>query len=285
MMSLRTVAPASLKRFAKTLFPPTPWNHPRLRTCGVVEDLYYWVADGRLDTLLPIQNFFSVFFPDLQTATSGTVFLYARDGTPIGDWPFTLGPHALVTRRISTMLRELGTPSPDGYGTLLCDLHVPEAVQQFVGGREPFYFWDRSYIGYLSGHHQPCFVHGIDKTYVRHTRSPRQDTFYPAGKRYPWVPEPSITLTACKQVWIILMNRTARATSMTLTATDQLEHSRSWSPEVPPFGVHRFELHPANSEGLHPEGIRLRLEGMPTRWGRPVIFKEFSNGAITAMHC
>ena len=40
------------------------------------------------------------------------------------------------------------------------------------------------------------------------------------------------------------------------------------------------ETHP-----LEASELRMKIDGMATKYGRPMVFKEFRNGAISAMHC
>ena len=53
-------------------------SHPVLKEFGTVQDLYYWVSDDNFDTLLLLQNYYSAFYPSLDTATEGTVSLSIR---------------------------------------------------------------------------------------------------------------------------------------------------------------------------------------------------------------
>ncbi len=283
---LRNLLPPRLRLQIKTILVKNGcWNNSALTGKGVINDLYYWVSDENLDTLLPLQNYFSVFFPDLETETSGTISLYDPKGRRLGARSIQIGAHQLVKLRVSDLLRELRVRVPEGYGTLLCDLRIPEAVLNFLDPDEPFYFWDRFYLGYLSKGNQPCFVHGVDKTTISHVGRTRMGLFYPAGRGTTWYPEIPVTLGLYKRFSVILTNRTNRPAPLTLTVSDSRDASRSWSNVIHPFGVHRFELDAENTRGLDPEEMRLRVDGIPSRWGRPVVFKEFHSGAISAMHC
>ena len=283
---LKHLVPTAARRWTRALRSQTRWWSGRgPQKKGIIEDLYYWVADGRLDTLLPLQNYFSVFFPDIETSTTGTLLLYDADGQPLGRRAFELLAHGLVKLRISQVLQELGVRAPQGYGTLVCDLRMPEAVRASLDPQEPFYFWDRFYIGYLSTSGQPCFVHGVDKTFVAKIAGGRWDTFYPAGKRYRWIPETPVDLSSYHRFSVVLINRTSRCARVTLTISDDDDIASRLTQAIAPFGAHRFELDERSTRGLDRQRLRLRVDGMPTRWGRPVVFKEFANGAISAMHC
>jgi hypothetical protein len=281
---LRRLVPAPVRRVARRVLGQRPWNHRRLRTLGVVDDLYYWVADGRLDTFFPVQNFYSVFFPDLVTDTTGRLELFDRHGHGLGTVPFEVPAHGLTTLRASAMLRDLGASAPEGYGTLRCALSIPSAVRSALDDLAPFYFWDRSYIGYLSATGQPCFVHGVDKTWIDHVGG-RRDLFYTGRRRYVWRPEIPLEIGRYRRVSVVLVNRTRRPADLALTLRDRNDRQRTWSTRIVPLGVHRFDLDAEAVGRLLPDELRLEVTGMPTEWGRPVLFKEFPNGAISALHC
>lgn len=283
---LKESIPDSVKQSAKAvLFRGGLWNQRRLSGKGVINDLYYWVCDGRRDTLLPLQNYFSVLFPDLDTQTRGTLSILSPQGRLLGKRDFSVGRRAVVKLRVGSVLKELRIPSREGYGTLWAHLEIPKAVLDFLPRDEPFYFWDRFYITYLSSDQQPCFVHGVDKSVICSSRQEGPAPFYPAGKRYRWAPEIPVEMDSYERLWVILINRTVRPVRLTLTVSDAQDRSRAWSAEILPSGVHRFELNAENTGGLSAQDLRLRVDGMPTPWGRPVVFKEFRNGAISAMHC
>ena len=84
---------------------------------------------------------------------------------------------------------------------------------------------------------------------------------------------------------VIVTNRTSRPTSISLTLSDSNDNSVSWTARVPSIGVHRFELTAESTADLMAGELRMRIKGMATQFGRPVVFKEFRNGAISAMHC
>ena len=84
------------------------WAHPGLKKFGTIQDLYYWVSDGNLDTLLLLQNYFSALYPALNCETEGAVTLHAKDGEALGIRPFTLAHHGSAKLRVSSLLRELG---------------------------------------------------------------------------------------------------------------------------------------------------------------------------------
>lgn len=279
--AVRRYAPPAVRRLARALLGRGELSALPAQRLGVVEDLCYWVSDGRVDTVVPLHNYFSVLFPDLPTATAARVDLFDRRGHAVAGKDIDLPEHGLVTVRASDML---GGDAGDRYGALLCHIRIPDAVRDFLADDAGFHFWDRFYVSYVTRDGQPCFVHGVDKTYVAGADGTRT-TFYPAGQGYSWRPEIPVDMDQYQRLSVVLINRTVAAAALTLTVSDPTEASRSWTAEVAPFGTHRFELDAAATAGLAQEDLRLRVDGMPTRWGRPVIMKHFRNGAISAMHC
>jgi hypothetical protein len=94
-----------------------------------------------------------------------------------------------------------------------------------------------------------------------------------------------VDIESYKKLSVIMINRTSRKADVTLLLSDGADKTASWSAAIRPKGVGRFELTPENTSPLARTEMRMRIVGMPTRFGRPVVFKEFPNGAISAMHC
>ena len=287
-MAVASYLPLSVKSAARRLlFKNRHPAHLGLREFGAVQDLYYWVADGRLDTLVPVQNYFSVFYPKLDTATSGSLVVFDSQGVPVGRKEFAVGHLAYAKLRLSQVLKEFGhgpSASP-AYGTLVCNITVPSSVRQAIAGSGPFYFWDRFYIGYLSQAGQPTFVHGVDKALIYHIGRVEPDRWYPAAREYQWAPEIPVNITEYKRFSVIMLNRVSRPKRVRLVVEDTADRRLEWDATIQPNGVHRFELTPANTTGLGSAELRMRIEGMATQWGRPIVFKEFASGAISVMHC
>ena len=130
-----------------------------------------------------------------------------------------------------------------------------------------------------------CFVHGIDKTHIYQEGKSEPVNWYGEPENRNWTPEMPVNIDEYKKLSVIMLNRTPKPTDITLTLTDTANKSQSWSASVPPRGVHRYELTPENTAGLEPHELKMRVEGMATMYGRPAVFKEFHNGAISAMHC
>lgn len=263
-------------------------NHPALKKFGTVQDLYYWAVDDDLDTLLLLQNYFSAFYPNLDTSTQGAVTIFDRSGDILGSQSFTL-PHCGSARlRVSSLLKESSAAPAPSYGTLEVHIDIPEVVLQDIKGERAFYFWDRFYIGYVNNQGQTCFVHGVDKTHIyQHGGASDEDPAYWYGQQEnrQWAPEIPVNIDEYMKFSVIMINRTPQPADVTLTLSDTNDESLSWSVPIPPGGVHRFQLTPENTSALAPHELRMRIGGMATTFGRPAVFKEFRNGAISAMHC
>ena len=260
-------------------------NHPALKKFGTVQDLYYWVAEGNLDTLLLLQNYFSVLYPTLRTETEGSTSLYSNDGELLGQNRFSLAQYGSAKLRVSSLLEQLQVSPDVTFGTLECDIAIPRDVLAHVQSQKAIYFWDRFYIGYINGAGQTCFVHGIEYTSIYRDGRSNSVRWNKKPEDYQWAPETPVNIEDHKKFSVIMINRTTRATDVTLVLSDSKDDSLSWSAKIAPSGVHRFELTRDNTNGLTPTEMRMRVKGMPTRFGRPVVFKEFHNGAISAMHC
>jgi hypothetical protein len=278
--------PGSVRSLAKRLYRRNShWAHPALKKFGTVQDLYYWVADGNLDTLLLLQNYFSALYPGLNTETEGAVSLYGKSGSALGKVPFSIAHCGCAKFRVSSLLEELQVSPGNDFGTLEVNIAIPREVLEHIQYQKAFYFWDRFYIGYVNGQGQTCFVHGVDKTHIY--REGKSDPLYwykkPEGRQ--WAPEIPVDINIYEKFNVIMINRTSRSTNVSLTLSDSKDNSLSWSGRIPSKGVHRFELTRENTASLVPTELRMRVKGMATQYGRPVVFKEFPNGAISAMHC
>ena len=279
--------PGALRPLAKKVYyRDRHRTHSALKGFGTVQDLYYWVADGNLDTLLLLQNYFSALYPQLDTRSDGTVTVYSQQGKPLGAVPFSLAHCGGAKMRVSSLLDELGGASrADSFGTLEVNIVIPQDVLDHIQDQKTLYFWDRFYMGYVNGQGQTCFVHGIDKTHIYRAGRSKGVEWYGKSKDRQWAPEIPVNIEEYKRFNVILINRTPRTAKTILTLSDINDSSLSWSAEIPSKGVRRFELTKENTAGLVPQDLRMRVKGMATQYGRPVVFKEFANGAISAMHC
>jgi len=278
--------PANVRSLAKNVFfKDRHWAHPDLKKFGTIQDLYYWVSDGSKDTLLLLQNYYSALYPTVDTQTKGTVNIYDKDGLPLAEKSFSLARCGTSKFRVSSLLAEAGVTAVEGFGTLEVNLAIPDEVMDQIQDTRSFYFWDRFYIGYTSSLGQTCFVHGVDRTHIYREgiQDPIDWTRSPGG--HQWAPEIPVNMEDYQKFSVILTNRTSGSAHTTLTLSDNEDRFLSWEADIPAKGVRRFELDQDVIAGLDPNEMRLRVDGMATLFGRPVVFKEFSNGAMSAMHC
>lgn len=259
--------------------------HSSMKGFGTVQDLYYWVADGEMDTVLLLQNYFSAMYPNLNTKTEGKVTIYSDTGAQLGEESFSLPHLGSAKFRVSALRERMQIPAETTFGTLEVHISIPADVLAHVQDQKHLYFWDRFYIGYTNGQGQICFVHGVDKTDIYSENKSKPDYWYPTPENRQWTPEIPVDIRDYKRFSVIMINRTERSSKMMLTVTDSEDISRSWTAEVPSRGVHRFELTPSDLADMVPKDMRMRVDGMASRYGRPTVFKEFHNGAISAMHC
>jgi len=262
------------------------WASPNLKGFGTVQDLYYWVSDGNLDTLLILQNYFSMFYPDMDTGTSGIVTVYDIDGKILIEQTFALDRFAAVKIRVSDLLNNNIPLSDVSYGTLQVQIDIPEAVvNQVKSENAMFYFWDRFYLGYINELGLACFVHGVDKTDIYEIGGGEPSDWYPKSENLEWAPEIPVDIEDYKQFTIIMINRSGEHAHINVKISDEDDVYKSWELDVPARGVRRLSISKNDTLGLVPINLRLRIQGMPTQFGRPVVFKEFVNGGISAMHC
>ena len=278
--------PANLRPIAKRFYyigrHPT---HPGMKRYGTVQDLYYWVSDGNLDTELLLQNYFSAFFPALDTETSGTISVFDSNGVILGKKGFSVGHCGAARFKVSELLAEFSSSLNDDFGSLEVNIAIPDGILEHIQKQHALYFWDRFYIGYSNKKGQLCFVHGVDKTHIYNQGVPHPTDWYKAPQDHQWAPEIPVDILDYQKFSVIMLNRTAHATKVTLSLLDSKDESLTWQAEIPPKGVRRFALNSEDTQSLVPSELRMRVEGMATQYGRPMVFKEFRNGAISAMHC
>jgi hypothetical protein len=280
------LVPSGLKPLAKRLYYRD--RHPvhrSLKRFGTVQDLYYWVSDGNLDTVLHLQNYFGAFFPELETSTTGTISLFDQNGVALGITPFAVVHNGSAKFRVSELVDAHGVSSSTTFGSLEVKMAIPQSVLGHVKDQHSLYFWDRFYIGYTNNKGQMWFVHGVDKTHIYHEGSTDPVDWYGPPGNHQWAPELPVDIDDYQKFSVVMLNRTSSPSVVTLTLLDEHDESLNWSAEIPPKGVHRFELSKEATHPLTPTELRMRIDGMPTKFGRPMVFKEFRNGAFSAMHC
>lgn len=261
------------------------WAHPALKNFGTVQDLYYWVSDGDLDTILPLQNYFSALYPELDTQTQGDVRLYDNNGQFLGEQTFAM-PNAGGTKlKVSKLLESFNATPKEDYGTLEVNIAIPETVLEHIKDQRSLYFWDRFYIGYTNAKGQIGFVHGVDKTHIYQRGQSGPQDWHPKPVEHEWAPEIPVDIDNYQRFSVILINRTSQTSTVRVRISDDKDDSLGWDAAIAPKGAHRFDLNEDVLAGLNPKNLRLRIQGMPSQYGRPVVFKKFRNGAFSAMHC
>lgn len=254
----------------------TPWLHPlhpSIRGLCTVQDLYYWTSEHGTQTIIPCTNYFSEYFPELDTATFGQLHIFNASGQFIQTRHFHIPARGCTPFAIPCIK----------FGTCFLELTVPQSVRAALVSKLPFAFWDRFSISYQSAKGNVSFVHGVDKTLICRDDWKQPKFWYPAGQRYSWNIEAPINLADYKQLSVVVINRTEKQCRVHLTATSTIDQNWYKSvADIPSLGVHRFQL---NAHTVHAvTQCRLRLDGMPTPYGRPVLFAEFPDGTIDVMH-
>lgn len=278
--------PAGLRPLAKRLYYRGRHpSHQGMRRYGTVQDLYYWVADGNLDTELLLQNYFSAFFPSVDTETSGTVSVFDNDGVRLGEKGFSVNHCGAARFKVSDLISEFSSPVNGDFGSLEVNIAIPKRVLEHIRGQHALYFWDRFYIGYSNKKGQLCFVHGVDKTHIYHQGTFQSTDWYKSPQNHQWAPEIPVDILDYEKFSVVMLNRTSHPTTVRLILSDSKDNFLDWHADIPPKGVRRFVLTQENTESLLPSELRMQIEGMATQYGRPMVFKEFRNGAISAMHC
>ena len=284
---LKSQIPAPVKRRLRQLV--TGGGHPSVpavKGLGRATDIYVWIADGDIDTIIPLHNFFSTLFPALDTATEASLELFSSDGRPLGSTKVKVPQMGAPAIRVSELIAQFGAKDST-FGSVIWDLKPPPQVKTQLAGRdEPFLLWDRSYIGYVGSEGQVSFVHGIDKARV--ITEKEASISWPMRAKDSFTAAPEIPLLLAETEWtdVILQNRSGIPRRMTLEVRDTKGDSREWAADLARYGTNRFRLDPTELGDLDlAEPVRLRMSGLPTRYGRAVIFKRFASGAISAMHC
>jgi hypothetical protein len=221
----------------------------------------------------------------METATNGTVIIYNEDGMELRSQQFDLVANGYAKFRVSDLLSGFGDATAPSFGTLEVHIAIPFAVKEHLNGQKPFYFWDRFYIGYTTSLGQTCFVHGIDKTHIYRDGQADSSDWHKPGQAWNWAPEIPVNINDYEKFSVIMVNRTSGDAEVTLTLSDTDDASLSWRRQIPPKGVRLFELNSELTGDLNPNELRMELSGMATQFGRPAVFKQFANGAISVMHC
>jgi hypothetical protein len=264
---------------------PLRWKRqPQFRDYGTINELYLWRLDRDIDTVVPMQNYFSFLFPELDTATSGTLWIHDRRGLEVARRDFALPRAGIHLARISEIVdRTLE------YGTLMWHIRMPDSVAAQDAVRQNLvYFTDRGYLCYEKAPNQPCFVHGVDRYAVFQKQdSERYGLFYPeTGRSRAWLAEFPLRHGMQEEIEIVLLNRSSvpRQFSVTVHQNGGREIHRA-QPIVDPRGVALASVNADIFARLDGRDGYFLVDGIPTQWGRPAIMRHFAGGAMSAMHC
>ena len=264
---------------------PLRWKRqPQFRGYGTINELYLWRLDRDIDTVVPIQNYFSFLFPELDTATEGTLWIHDRRGMEIARREFRLAHCAMHTVRVS----EIADRALE-YGTLMWHLRMPDCVAGQAAVREHLvYFTDRGYLCYEKAPGQPCFAHGVDRYAVfQKQETQRYDLFYPGlNATRSWVAEFPLRRGMQEEIEIVLLNRSRSTREFSVSVRrnggQEIHAARL---RVEPRGAGLLPLDAAVFDKLGDGDGYFRIDGIPTQWGRPAIMRHFAGGALSAMHC
>jgi hypothetical protein len=274
--------PHSLRTLISSKVPNKYRRQPHLRSFGVINDLYPWRTDEGLDTIAPIQNFFSALFPGIDTIALCHVWFYDKDGNLINQHQFTLAPFGFHELRASDFVPK------NSYGSFMWHIQIPEVIAEKPEIQNGLvYFTDRGYICFEKDNCQPAFVHGIDRYSVFQKRSvEKYDLFYKSPTNRKWTAEFPLTTHMQKTTEIILINRTNMQKKYELTVFEN-GGSEFLKREItiPSRGVGIFKLDDSNFHNMSSDHAYFSVDGIPTPCGRPAIMRHFKSGAISIMHC
>ena len=274
--------PKNLKYWISRKIPDHLKREKHLKKFGVINDLYFWRTDNQIETIAPIQNFYSPLFPNLDTKTKGYVWIWDNQGKLINQHTFPLPHMGYYELNINKF-----APS-DNIGTFMWNISVPDAVADIPEVKnERIYFTDRGYICFLKNGIQPSFIHGIDRFSTFQKQSLTNfEAFYTRDDNKTWVAEFPLNKSSETKIEIILINRSKKTRNFTL---DVFKNGNvklfSKNHIAPSKTVIIFTLSEDELSLLGNDSGYFSISGIPTPWGRPAIMRHFKNGAISAMHC
>lgn len=274
--------PRSLRHWISRKIPDHLKREKHLKKFGVINDLYFWRTDDEIETIAPIQNFYSPLFPNLDTKTKGHVWIWDNQGNLLDDHTFTLSHMGYYELNINKF-----TPK-DSIGTFMWHISIPDAVADIPEVKnERIYFTDRGYICFLKNGIQPSFIHGIDRFSTFQKQSLTNfEAFYTRDDNKTWVAEFPLNKSSETKIEIILINRSKKTRNFTLNVFKNGNVKLfSKSHIAPSKTVIIFTLSEDELSLLGNDSGYFSILGIPTPWGRPAIMRHFKNGAISAMHC
>lgn len=276
--------PKNFKPWLKSKLPLSWQRQSCLRQFGSINELYFWRLDHDIDTIAPIQNYFSSLFPELNTETSGQVWVFDRNGTEITTLDFELPNRGMCQIRISDLIgREYE------FGTFMWHIRIPDSIANLEIVRNNLvYFTDRGYICYEKGRSQPAFIHGVDRYAVFQKQSMQSKELVNERpkKERTWTPEFPIQVGMQSAIDVMLMNRTKSACDCAImlynNGGDKLFEVVQ---TIMPRGGVTLHFSSKQLEQFENGCGYFKVSGLPTQWGRPAIMRHFDCGAISVMHC
>ncbi len=279
----RVPMPKAFRQWLKRMVPLSMQRQPQFRKFGVINELYFWRLDNGIDTVVPIQNYFSNLFPDVETVTHGQIWVYDRNGIEIARSKFELPHKGMYLIRISELVGKDHT-----FGTFMWHIRMPDRVATHdLVRKNLMYFTDRGYICYEKDNNQPTFVHGVDRYAVfQGQEMESKDFFYSQPElTRAWVAEFPVHSGMQSAIDVMLLNRTQVACDCLLTLhRNGGEKIFETQQTILPRGAALLKLDQQTLERLCDFGYFM-VTGLPTQWGRPAITRHFPSGAISVMHC
>ncbi len=276
--------PKAFRPWLKSKVPLSMQRPPQFRKFGAINELYIWRLDHGIDTVVPIQNYFSNLFPDLETETHGQIWIFDRNGAEIDRYEFQLPRQGMHLVRISELVGLEHT-----YGTFMWHICIPDSVANLELVRKNLvYFTDRGYICYEKNNTQPAFVHGVDRYAVFQCQEMvSKNLFYGEPQRArSWIAEFPIHPSMQSAIDVMLLNRTKVACDCLLTLhRNGGEKVLELAQTILPRGAAVINLDQQALDLLQSDIGYFMVTGLPTHWGRPAITRHFSSGAISVMHC
>lgn len=276
--------PKSLRTWLKSKLPLWWQRRDQFRKFGSINELYFWRLDHGIDTVVPIQNYYSNLFPDLETTTRGQIWIYDHSGVEIARREFELSHCGMHVVRISELVGGEQT-----YGSFMWHVRMPDSVaNQDLVRKNLVYFTDRGYICYVKDNSQPAFVHGVDRYAVFQRQDMETNSlFYGEPERArTWIPEFPIQAEMQSSIDVMLLNRTQSARECMLTLhRNGGEKIFESSQTIRPRGGALLKLDKPTLDLLRGDSGYFMVTGLPTHWGRPAIIRHYSSGAISVMHC
>jgi hypothetical protein len=274
--------PISLRHWISRKIPDHVKREKHLKKFGVINDLYFWRTDNEIETIAPIQNFYSSLFPNVNTKTKGHVWIWDNQGKLLDDHDFLLSHMGCYELNINKF-----TPK-DSIGTFMWHISIPDSVANIPEvENEKIYFTDRGYICFLKNGVQPIFMHGIDRFSTFQKQSLTDfDLFYKHDNNKTWIAEFPLNKSSEIKIDIILINRSMKSRNFTLDVFKN-GNIKLFSKDfmAPSKSVVIFTLTENDLSILEKDSGYFSVSGIPTPWGRPAIMRHFKNGAISVMHC